>query len=68
MIKQSFLNSLRGLKIKTAEKLIRAKKYKVMPVKLGTAISLILRPNTIILWHENEIVKKASLGDSDELE
>lgn len=68
MIKQSFLNSLIGLKVTEAKQLCVDKGYQFKLVKEGKAITLISRPNTIIFWNVNGEVKFASIGDKKELE
>ncbi len=49
-IKQSFLNSLEGLFQDQAQALVESEDLTYKGVNMGTAISEILRPDTIICW------------------
>lgn len=69
MIKQSFLNFLKGLRIDLAVDLVENAGYThyVVPENVK-AISLQSRPNTIVLWQENNNVRTATAGDGLELD
>lgn len=49
-IKQSFINSLEGLFPDQAQALVESEGLTYKGVSMGTAISEILRPDTIICW------------------
>lgn len=64
---QSFLDSLNGMSLHAAEAAVRKAGHKVYVVPEGAAITLIARPNTVILWNKSSKVTKASAGDPLEL-
>jgi hypothetical protein len=68
-IKQSFLNSLEGLFKDQAEALVESEGLNVMTVNPGMAVSRILRPDTILLWlEEDNTVSLAEAGDIGQVE
>lgn len=69
MIKQSFLNSLEELPTDVAEEMVKAAGHKSWLVpEEAMAITLIARPNTVILWQEKGLVSHAQAGDGLELD
>jgi hypothetical protein len=70
-MKQSFLDRLRGVDTTQAELRVKGKGYEayVVPSECA-AITMILRPNTVILWQQDRdgIVSLAQAGNPDELE
>ena len=68
MIKQSFLDTLKGLPLDVAEEACHKLGYETNKVPEGVAITLIARPNTIILWHKKNVVTGTMPGDGLELE
>jgi hypothetical protein len=67
-MKQEFLDRLRGVDIIQAELRVKGKGYEAYVVPEGCAITMILRPNTVILWQKDEKVTMAEAGNIDELE
>lgn len=67
MIKQSFLDSLAGLTVAKAKKLVKAAGHSAMATE-AKAITLIARPNTVILWSDGKLVTRANAGDGLELD
>jgi hypothetical protein len=69
MIKQSFLSSLEGVPTDVAEEMVHAAGHRVWLVpEEAMAITLIARPNTVILWQEKGLVSSAQAGDGLELD
>ena len=67
MIKQSFLDSLTGKPLKKAKKMVKDAGHVVLATE-AQAITLIARPNTVILWNDSKTVTRASAGDGLELD
>lgn len=67
MIKQSFLDSLAGLTLAKAKKAVKAAGHVAFATE-AQAISLIARPNTVILWNDGKLVTRANAGDGLELD
>jgi hypothetical protein len=69
MIKQSFLNSLKGLPVTTAEEMVKSMQLTAYVVPEGVhAIPLIAMPNTVVLWQKNGKVVVANGGDGVEVD
>lgn len=70
MIKQSFLDSIKGLELVTAEKLCELHGYKTRVMEHGVASIMLAFPDTVELWLDetNTKVATASAGDGLELE
>jgi hypothetical protein len=69
MIKQSFLNSLKGLELALAHELCHLKGHQTEEVFYRHAITLQARPNTVILFfNDKEIVTGTMAGDGLDLE
>ena len=66
-MKQSFLDSLAGLLVDSARETAEAAGHEVQIVPMGVALSAVARPNTVVLWVEDNIVKFAKPGDPLEL-
>lgn len=67
-MKRIFLDSLKGLGFKDAKKMVKNHWYGFMEMNDGGAISAIARPDTIILWlDDNDIVTIATAGDPTQL-
>jgi len=67
MIKQSFLDSLAGVGLKKAKKMVKDAGHVVFATE-AQAITLIARPNTVILWNDGKTVARANAGDGLELD
>ena len=68
MIKQSLLDSLKGLSLKDAGDKVLAAGHTPQQVPETGATILQLWPNTVILWYSGDVVKLASAGDGSELD
>ena len=69
MIKQSLLDSLAGLPIVEAERAVLAAGHRVYIIDpQAAAITLIARPNMVLLWNDGTVVKRANAGDGLELD
>jgi hypothetical protein len=67
-IKQSFLDSLKGLFKDEAEALVESEGLAAWSIPSETAISDIARPDTVILWlDETDVVELATAGDPTEV-
>lgn len=67
-MKRVFLDNLKGLGFKDAKKMVKGHGYGFMEMNDGGAISAIARPDTIILWlDDNDIVTIATAGDPTQL-
>lgn len=65
-VKQSFLDSLEGETNSQAQTLVEAQGFVYFGVPSGTAISEIIRPNTIICWLDDQnLVNVAESGEAD---
>ena len=65
---QEFLTSLAGLPLPKAYQAIVNSGFNYLPTGLGTVLPAIARPNTVVVWYnENEVVVKATAGDPLEL-
>lgn len=65
---QKFLTSLAGLPLIKAYQEVVNGGFNYLPTGLGTALPGIARPNTVIVWYnENEVVVKATAGDPLEI-
>jgi hypothetical protein len=62
-MKNSMLKSLNGLSLAAAEKIVKDNKLKVMSLPHGTVISLISKPDTVILYYKDSKVTSAFAGD-----
>ena len=68
-MKQSLLDKLVGMDLDQAKNLIKSNHHDMHLVpEECIAISLLARPNTIIIFQENGKVKSAGPGDGCELE
>lgn len=67
-LKQSFLDSLKGLLLADAEKRVRDAGLTPDVVPHGMAITAIARPNTVILWVQGAVVMDAEAGDPLQVE
>jgi hypothetical protein len=69
MIKQSFLNSLKGLPSDVAEEMCKAAGFRTRTIPNGMASILLAFPNTIMLWLAtgDKMVETAQAGDGWEL-
>ena len=68
-MKQSLLDKLKGMKVTQAKLLVRSKGHEPYLVPENcTAITLVARPNTVVLWQNNGLITTASAGDPVELE
>lgn len=68
-MKKTFLDSLAGKSVADAQKAVFLEGHEMMTVEHGAAIALVVMPNTVILW-ENEdgtLVAKATAGDDREV-
>lgn len=69
MIKQTFLDSLKGVNLTVAQAKVLAAGHQVELVpEEAMAITLQARPNTVILWQKNGKVSFAEAGDGLELD
>jgi hypothetical protein len=70
MIKQSFLDSLKGLKLELANELCCLKGYATVAVNQRHAITLQARPNTVILFYDVDagVISGTMAGDGLELD
>ena len=66
-MKQSFLDSLKGLLIDEAIQKVQEAGYKVFTKPNKVPISALARPDTVILSHDHSIVTHASAGDPLEI-
>lgn len=67
-MKQSFLDSLKDAPIDTAIIMVKAAGYLPHLVTEGVrAITAVARGNTVVLWQENGLIRKATAGDPLEL-
>lgn len=65
MIKASFLKSLKGLDLAEANKRCQAAGHIVEEIPFGNSIMLQSRPNTVLLWHRDNVVYVAGSGNLD---
>ena len=69
MIKQSFLNTLKGLSEDAAKEICWANELAAYVIPNGMASIMIARGNTVMLWLDaDDNVKEATAGDGLELE
>jgi hypothetical protein len=69
MIKQSLLDSLKGVPVDVAVEMVKAAGHTPDLVPEGVmAITLEAKPNTVVLWQERGKVSTAQAGDGLELD
>lgn len=68
MISQKFLDSLKGQSVNTALEMVMAVGHIPYLVAEGYgAITMLAKPNTVVLWQENGKISVAEAGDGLEL-
>ena len=68
-MKKSFIDSLIRKPVQVAEYLIREAGYECYTIEEGImAITMVARPNTVVIWQKNGHVVIANAGDPLELE
>lgn len=68
-MRQSFLDSLKGMAEEDAEALVIAEGLTAMSVPQGGAVSWLLRPDVVYLWLNGDgVVSKATPGDPGQVQ
>lgn len=68
MIKESLLKRLVGQPLADGEKEVYLAGHKHQSIDNSWIIPLLAQPNTIILWHVNDVIVNASAGDPLEVD